>query len=271
MPDRRRSPVTAVLALATIAALVACGQPAPPVDPATLEQDFSFRVANPDGLSGAVFAPIYEAFGTFPVMMITSEVAPAQATAIRDAMEGSTLALSGQVEGTLPPIAGVSRINEAFGFLMGGLEFFFVPEGCDVTTENAAEAAFATMIDLIVWDGTTLDANGLPMTEEGSIVLETVAGDVETYYLLAGSKTEWSARSNGPCEVDATTSYELDLDAAVGWQFLRVTFDTTVGAESVAFETVSLEDVAAGGAIGIAEAAPLVLSQQSPRLVPLYR
>lgn len=271
MPDPRRSLRSVLTALAALAMLAACGQPPPPVDPATLPQDFSFQVANPDALSGAVFAPIYEAFGSFPVGITADAVAPAQATAIRDAMEGSTLSAAGLVEGTLPPVAEVSRINEAFGFLMGGLEFFFVPEGCDVTTENATEAAFATMLDLIVWDGTTLDADGLPMTEDGSIILETVAGDVETLYLLAGSRTEWSATTNGPCAIDATTSYELDLDATVGWQFLRVTVDNTVGAEAIAFETVSLEDVAAGGVIGAAEAAPLMLGQQAPPMVPLYR
>lgn len=271
MPTQHRSPVAALLALVAVATLASCGQPAAPVDPATLEQDFAFRVANPDALSGAVFGPIYEAFGTFPGMMIASEVAPAQATAIRDALEGSTLSAAGLVEGTLPPVAEVSRINEALGFLMGGLEFFFVPEGCDVATENAAEAAFATVLDLIVWDGTTVDADGLPMAEEGSITLGTVDGDVETFYVLAASRTEWSATSNGPCAVDATTTYEVDLDATVGWQFLRATIDNTVGAEGVTFETVSLEDVAAGGAIGSAEATVMMLGQQAPRFAPIHR
>ena len=272
MPDRHRSPFTAVLALAAIATLAACGQPAPPVDPATLEQDFSFRVANPDAVSGAIFAPVYEAFGSYGGPLAVGEVAPAQASAIRDAMDGATMALSGEVAGTLTPVAELSRLNEAIGFLMSSGEVFFVPEGCEVNAVNATEAAFATMFELIVWDGTTLDADGLPATVDAVLDLTVVAGDIETYHLLVASRTEWSAATVGACELDATTTYELDLDVAVGWQFLRATFDDTVGAESIAFETLSLEDVAAAGVIGVADVGGPVLSVAgTPRLTPLYR
>ncbi len=273
MPNRRRSPLTLLLALATLATLAACGQPVtPPIDPATLPQDFSFEVANPDAVSGAVFAPVYEAFGTFPGMMIAGTVAPAQASAIRDGMEDATLALSGTVAGTLTPVAELSRLNEAIGFFVGTGEVFFVPEGCDVTAVNATEAAFASMLELVVWDGTTVDAEGLPATADATIELVVVDGDVETYHFLVASKAEWSATSNGACAIDATSSYELDLDVVVGWQFLRATIDNTVGAEVATFETLSLEDVAAAGVIGVAEAsAVILLDQRAPRLTPIYR
>jgi hypothetical protein len=141
-----------------------------------------------------------------------------------------------------------------------------------VTAVNATEAAFATMFELIVWDGTTLDADGLPATVDATLDLTVVDGDVETYHMLVASRTEWSATTNGPCAIDATTSYELDLDAAVGWQFLRATFDDTVGAAVLTFETLPLESVAAAGVIGVADVGgPIVLGTGTPRLTPLYR
>ena len=273
MPNRR-SARSIVLAVAALAMLAACGQPTPPIDPATLPQDFSFQVANPDEVSGAVFAPVYEAFGSFPGVMAASEVAPAQATAIRDAMDEATLTLAGLVSGTLTPVAELSRINEAIGFFIGGGEFFFVPEECDVTTENATEAAFATMFDLIVWDGSTLDANGLPAVWDAEIDLTVVDGDVQTDHLLVASMNAWSATTNGACAVDATMSYQLDLDVAVGWQFLRATFDSTVGDQSLTFETLSLEEVAAAGVIGVADiggGGGIVLADEARRLTPIYR
>lgn len=275
MPSRCRSPLTIALALAIVATLAACGQPTPtPIDPATLPQDFSFRVANPDAVTGAVFAPVYEAFGTVPTTMLAGAVAPAQAAAVRDAMDGATLSAGGTVAGTLTPVAEISRINEAIGFLMGSGEVFFVPAGCDVTAVNATEAAFASLVELIVWDGVTLDADGLPATTDAVIDLSVVDGDFETFHLLVASRTAWSATSNGLCEIDATSSYALDLDVSVGWQVLRATFDGTVGAQVTTFETLSLEDVAAAGVIGIADiggGGPILLGSEAPRLTPIYR
>lgn len=273
MPNRRRAPLTTALALTALATLVACGQPTPtPIDPATLPQEFSFEVANPDGVSGAVFAPVYETFGSFSGPMAVGDVAPTQTSAIRDAMDGATLALSGSVAGTLTPAAELARLNEAIGFLMGSGEVFFVPEGCDVTAVNPTEAAFASVLDLIVWDGATLDADGLPATTDAILELLVMEGAFETYHLLVASRTAWSATTNGACELDATSTYELDLDVAVGWQFLRVTFDATVGAEVTTFETRSLEDVAADGIVGLADTGgPILLETGARRLTPIYR
>lgn len=270
MPNRRRSPFLALLALAALATLAACGQPGAPIDPATLPQAFSFEVANPADLSGAVFAPVLEPFGVVPFASLA--IAPAQGSAIRDAMDGATLAVSWAVAGTLTPAADLARLNEAIGFEVGIGEAFFVPEGCDVTAVNASEAAFATVLDLVVWDGTTLDADGLPATVDGSLQLTAIDGDVATYHLLVASKNEWSATSNGPCEIAPTSSYVLDLDVAVGWQFLRVTEDSTIDAQVITFETRSLADVAAAGVIGVAEpSGGFVLGQQRPPLTPIYR
>lgn len=272
MPYHRHTPRATLLALIAIAALAACGRPATPVDPATLPQGFSFQVENPDALSGAIFAPVYEAFGSNPGPMAAGPVAPAQASAIRDALDGAALALSGAVAGTLTPVAELSRINEVTGFFMGGTEVFFVPEGCDVTTVNPTEAAFATMSDLIVWDGSTLAANGLPAAPDGFLELSVVDGAVQTVHLLIASKHAWSAKSNGPCTITATAGYVLDLDVTVGWQFLRATFDDTVGAAVYTFESRSLADVAAAGVIGVAEpSGGVVLGHEAPRLTPIYR
>ena len=271
MPTRRRSLSRSLIAGAALATLAACGQPTPtPLDPATLPQEFSFEVTNPDTLSGAVFAPVLEAFGTVPFASVA--IAPAQATAIRNATDDATLAASGRVEGTLMPAADVDRLNEAIGFMIGGtFEVFFAPEGCAVSAENAGEATFASVLDLVVWDGATLDPDGLPATTDGSLELVVVDGDVTTAYFPIASRTAWSATSNGPCELDATSSYVLDLDVSAGWQFLRITEDATIGNEVIAFETLSLEEVAAAGVIGAAEATVMMLGQQAPRFTPIYR
>lgn len=272
MPNRRRSALSILLAFTALAMLAACGQPATPVDPATLPQAFSFQVANPDDVTGAVFAPVFEAFGSYAGPMAVGAVAPAQATAIRDAMDGATIVASGAVAGTLTPAAELARVNEAIGFFMGAGEVFVVPEGCDVTAVNATDAAFSSVFDLAVWDGTTLDADGIPASPDGFLDLVVTAGDVETVHLLVASRIDWSATSNGACEVDATMSYTLDLDVVAGWQFLRATFDGTGGNEVVIFETLSLEDVAAAGAIGLAvPSGGLLLGQQTQRLSPIYR
>lgn len=266
MPDRRRATFLALAAALTLA-LAACGQP---VDPATRTQDFSFGVANPGDLTGSVFGVVYEAFGTYQPAALAGAVSPAQATAIRDAMPGATLSAAGTVTGTLMPVAQLSRINEILGFELAGEELYFVPEGCDVTATNATEAAFATPVALLAWNGTDLDPTGFPATPTAELVLEVVVGDVTTLHYLAASKSAWSAVSDGPCESSPTSSYVLDLDVAVGWQFLRVTIDASGPVQLTTVETRTLDQVADAGDIGAANLI-VMLDADAPHLTPLYR
>lgn len=254
-----------ILAAACAAALLsACGPTA--VDPATLPTPFSFTVANPDSTTGAVFTAVYEAFGEFPT---TSSAIGVSELAISDASPGATITAAGAVSGTLRAVADIDRVNEAFGFLMGFERIFFVPEGCDVTTTNAGEAAFAMPPWQFVWDGVTVEANGIPSTITGQLDLRTIAGDVQTIYILVASRSAWSAETTAPCTAGSDT-LELDLAANVGWQFLRATVTVGPSGDTIVLETLTLDEVAALGPIG--ELSDVGIgSATAPRLTPIYR
>jgi len=251
----RKALLYATLAF-VIAALPACGWFAG--DPLSVPAEFSFLVENEPDYAGTVFGALLKPFEEAPGMMRKSQVdAPALDYLLGAFTEPADLTAAGQVSGTFIPPLDVPRINESFVYGEVGLIFFMAPPGCPMTATNANEAAFAPVLELVLWDGVKVDENGWPDID-GWVYLELGDYDEVTetssweLHVPVVSRVPWSASTGGPCaptgEVGLTV--DIDLQVAAGWQFVRLFVTDTPDGEDgweteVTLTTRTLEEVAA--------------------------
>ena len=272
-----RPPLAWALALAAALLLGACRAPTPPVDPLTVATSFAFAVTNPDGLTGPVYGVLVRPFEEGG--LLRADVGPPSLEFLLNAFAEATLDADGEVSGTLIAPSSVPRINESLGIGIGPRLrrpsywwAFFPPAGCPVTAVNPNEAALAPVIELLVWDGETVDDAGYPAVD-GAMWLgsfdvtedDGVQTAIHEGYLLVASRAAWSATSGGPCTVDERGSdvvIDIDLDLDVGWQFLYYRsverYDGMDWSLEETVRTVALADAADLGPLGEAEARSLI-------------
>lgn len=256
-PPRAQRPIFAVLASALL--LVGCGAAADPdgdpgPDPAlTATPSVAFRVDDPSGAAGVVYARLLAPFER----PAGRSALAADPVGSRDGFRDAALDATGQVTATLIAVVDVPRVNH----FEGRFDFWSPPEGCTLTTTNATGAALLPIWDLLLWDGATLDPDGAPAFDRDldmSLETFTVEGDVETSteetYLLVGSLDAWTAATTTPCFAEDEfyrEEIDVDLDVAVGWQWLHVverrTYDVVDGTGTFlgTYRTLGLDEVAA--------------------------
>ena len=237
MSVRPRSALTlALLVPLLLIALSAC-QPAQPFDPLAATTPFVFEVDNPDEVDGEVFGLLLYPFEPIP---FASDVE--RYGALLNGFMDAALDDAGAIEGSFIAPRDVPRVNDGAGWFGGmrgvarsgpgfGGWLLFPPEECPMTATNEAEATFAAMQMLIVWDGETFDEEGLPVPtgyiEPGA---STYVDDGTTWtwtyesMIPVMSRAAWSASTDGPCTFETWTDVTLDVDIEmdVGWQLLHV-------------------------------------------------
>lgn len=266
--DTSRTPTRSLawlIATASVLLLAACASTPPTTapDPLDVETAFGVRAANADALEGSLIGIVVRPFVGIDTLA-TEDYGP-----FRNAIAEATLAADGSIEGRFIAPRLVPRINDGFmGKLAdrsygGGYELFLVffpPADCEVTATNPDEAALAQIMDILVWDGETVDDDGIPVITGTFALGESEAsfeGGVWTNTFEAivpvASRAAWSASTDGPCtsvridEGDTyTTTIDADLELSVGWQFLHTRYeavgDATSFTETLFARTISADE-----------------------------
>ena len=275
-------PFVYAAALTAALALAACAGPQTVVpDPLATETPFSLQAANPGEQEGTLFGLLLRPFESLD-RFDTEDYGP-----YRNAIVDGALTSGGALEGSFIAPRDVPRVNDgigkfaarAFGGFGDAFMYFFPPAECPMDATNAEEAALAQLPFIGVWDGETLNGDGLPAFSAGVRVdrwsFEDVGGVfTEAFEALVPvvSRTAWSASTDGACtftvdsggigpipivlDTGATPSIapwtgevtlDIDFDIAVGWQFLHIesvyTEDVDGWSETTVVRTIAVDDV----------------------------
>jgi len=249
-----------------VATLLSACRPGQPFDPLAATTPFAFEIDNAEGIEGQVFGLLLYPFE--PVAR-SSEVE--RYGAALNGFIGAALNADGIITGTLIAPRDVPRVNDNLGWI-GGTQravnalrrvpsdysewFLLPPPECPMSATNHSEASFAAIQGIIIWDGETLDDNGIPVPtqaislyrhesdDNGGVLSDTVEALIPIV-----SRVAWSVSSDGPCAVESLEGFTLDVDLAVdiGWQLLYVssvfTYEDMSVSEHLTLRIVSLEDM----------------------------
>lgn len=259
---RARAALTLALLLPLLLMALSACRPAQPFDPLADTTPFAFEIDNPDGVEGDVFGLLYYPFEPVP---FTAELE--RYGALLNGFSGATLDEDGVMEGSFIAPRDVPRVNDGLGWFGGmrvaersgpgfGDWLLFPPPECPMSATNPDEATFAVMQFVVIWDGESLDSDGLPVptgfvelgtyTEESDGMTWTETSEVMVPVM---SRAAWSVSSDGPCtfETWAEFTLDVDLDMNVGWQMLHlrnVRVDDGVDySEQVTLRVVPFEDL----------------------------
>jgi hypothetical protein len=301
-------PFVYAAALTAALALAACAGPQTVVpDPLATETPFSLQAANPSEQEGTLFGILLRPFESID-RFDTEDYGP-----YRNAIVDGALASDGTLEGSFIAPRDVPRVNDgigklatrAFGGFGGAFMYFFPPAECPMDATNAEEAALAQLPFIGVWDGETLNEDGLPAISAGVRVdrwsFEDVGGVfTEAFEAIVPvvSRTALSASTDGACsftveyggigpipialDAEVTPSVapwtgevtlDIDFDIAVGWQFLHIesvyTEDMDGWSESTVVRTIAVDDVDVSD-LWIVEPFDLLAPKSSERPNPAF-